>query len=467
MSVNIKYYVILGASFSSSTFAQELPPDQTIFFEQKTPIYPKVSFISKQDNMVKIANIQNLSLEQSINQAIIQKDWVTLERLLQEYQQNKTYDHILYDYGLGALYRYQGKLNDAIICYQHIVEQNPDLHYPRFDLAMMLFEDQRYAEAKSEFEHAKPFLSPQMQKLVEQFLVKIKRSQQWQLDLNLSYEKTNNVNQASNLKEITIKGAKFIRSEESLPQKAQGIDYSLGVSREKNIVGHHYAYIGMSLDGIYYWDNKDYSEQTLRASTGYLYKKLNQSWAITPFVQQNLLGNNRYSQNYGSSLEYSRQLSEQWKISANTSHMRKNYNQSNISLHYDGYSNSQAALIMYQPKANFLVYSGINFMQDHLADRSESSTRQGVRIGFLYLGDALGLRTNVNYAQRNFLANNTWDLKSRKDNEYTFTATTWHKQLQWHGFIPKLNYKYQKIDSNLALYKRQNSTWFMTIERSF
>ncbi|MBF7688209.1 DUF560 domain-containing protein [Acinetobacter sp. EC24] len=465
--MNIKYYTILGAFFSSSTFAQELPPDQSIFFEQKTSIYPKVSFIPAQDNTVKIANIQNLSLERSINQAIIQKDWETLEHLLQEYQHSKVYDQILYDYGLGALYRHQGKLNDAIRLYQHIAENNPDLHYPRFDLAMMLFEDQRYAEATPIFESVKTFLAPPMQILVEQILVKMKKSQQWQLDVNASYEKTNNVNQASSLKEITINGKNFIRSTESLPKKAQGMNYSMGISREKNIVGHHYVNMGVSLDGIYYWDNKDYSEQTVRASTGYSYKNLNHSWAFTPFLQQNILGNNRYSQNYGTNLEYSQQLSTRWKVSANTSYIEKNYHQSSTAKYYDGYSNSQAVVIMYQPKPNFLLYSGVSFIQDHLADRSESSVRQGLRLGFLYSGQLTSLRTNLNYSQRQFLANNTWYNTIRKDHEYALTTTTWRQQWQWKGFIPKLNYKYQKTQSNLPLYDRHNSSWFMTVERSF
>ncbi|UKH19234.1 DUF560 domain-containing protein [Actinobacillus pleuropneumoniae] len=40
--------------------------------------------------------------------------------------------------------------------------------------------------------------------------------------------------------------------------------------------------------------------------------------------------------------------------------------------------------------------------------------------------------------------------------------------MQWQGFVPKLNYRYRKIDSNIsAFYSRSSSEWFMTVEKNW
>lgn len=83
------------------------------------------------------------------------KDWNSLDICLARYKKTDNYDEILYQYGLGALYYNKGNRNKAIELYQSLLYKNPDLTYPRFDLAMMLFQDQRYKEAKSEFETVK------------------------------------------------------------------------------------------------------------------------------------------------------------------------------------------------------------------------------------------------------------------------------------------------------------------------
>lgn len=466
--MNIKYLVILSVTFSSNAFSQELPQNQTVFFEQDTFIEPELLLARKVDDQLNLTKIApKSSMEDLINQAIIYKDWKELEKQLDSYKLTKNYDHILYEYGLGALYRFQGKQKKAIEMYKQIINDNPNLYYPRFDLAMMLFEDKQYTEAKSEFLIVKPFLPSQMQALIDQLLATMKKSQAWKPTLNFNFEKTDNVNQSSNIKEISIGDATFTRDEESLPQKAQGIGYTFNASREKNMMRNHYAYFSATFNGINYWDNKDYSEQTIRIDTGYKYKNLKQSLGIIPFIGQNLLGDGRYSHNYGAGLEYNRLLSDRWQVSANTTHIQKRYQDADLAKYYNGHANSQAVLILYQPKSKLLLYSGFDWMQDLLTDAAESSNKKGMRSGFLYFGDSLGISGNIRHSQRNFLANNIWYDTDRTDKEYDLNISLWLKQWQWKNFVPKGNFQYQKIDSNLPLYDRSNAKWFVTLEKSF
>ena len=455
--MKFKFY-IFGAIFSQSIFAQDIPKNQPVVLEDKVKI-------DQPTTPINIAQYTNL--DDQISQAIIGKDWLNLETYLKEYHQAKEYDHILYSYGLGALYRHQGKLKEAIQQYQQITKNNPMLYYPKFDLAMMLFEDKRYIEAKRELESVKPFLNIQLQKLIDKVLLEINKSQKWQPNLNFSYEKTDNVNQSSKVETITLNGAEFARTQDSLPQKAQGIDYTLGISREVNFIKNSYLSYNVNLDGISYWDNKEYSEQTFSSSIGYVYKDIHQSWGILPFVQQNTLGNSRYSFNYGTSLNYSRELLDKLRFLISSTYIQKKYKNLNIANHFNGENTSETALLLYQLKSNILLYNGIEAMQDHLSDKSESSTKAGIRSGFLYLSKPINIRTNLRYAKRNFKEKNIWYKEKREDNEYEINIAMWHQQWQWYGFTPKLNYKYQKIDSNLPLYKRSNNSWFITINKNF
>ena len=466
--MKIKLYIACSVALSTTAIAQETPPTQTVFFEKTPQIQPELLLNQPSLNTPSVAPLaEGSGLEESISFAIVSKDWQKLEGLLAQYRTTVNFDPILYDYGLGALYRHQGRQKEAIALYQQLLERQPNLHYPRFDLAMMLYEDKRYAEAKRQLETAEPYLAPALQALVSQLLGTIKKSQEWQPTLNFNYESTDNVNQASDLKELMIGEAAFIRSDDSLPQKAHGIRYNVGATQEKNLKGNHYIYKNAELGGVNYWDNSDYSELTLQANLGYRYKDIKQSWGVITMVEKNLLGGSRYNQNYAATLEYNRQVSDQWQVSGSVSHLQKHYEDDDLANYYDGHANSTAWILLYQPKPRWLVYAGADFMRDDLADQAESSDRQGIRGGMAFSGEKISVRSSLRYAQRDFEADNFFYGEKRKDDEYQFSTTLGHKKLSWQGFTPKLNYEYQRIDSNLPLYERSNSTFSVKVEKNF
>ena len=466
--MKIKLYTACCIVLSAPAIAQEIPPTQTVFFEKTPQVQPELLLNQPSLNTPSVAPLaEGSSLEESINFAIVTKDWQMLEKLLAQYLTTTNFDPILYDYGLGALYRHQGRQKEAIVLYQQLLERQPNLHYPRFDLAMMLYEDKRYAEAKVQLETAEPYLAPALQVLVGQLLGTIKKSQEWQPTLNFSYESTDNVNQASDLKELVIGEATFIRSDDSLPQDAHGIRYNVGATQEKNIKGNHYIYKDLDLGGVNYWDNNEYSELTLQANLGYRYKDIKQSWGLITTAEQNLLGGRLYNQNYAATLEYNRQIANQWQISGSVSHLQKRYENEDSANYYNGNANSTAWILLYQPRPRWLVYGGADFMRDNLADPSESSDRQGIRGGMAFSGERISLRSSIRYAQRDFEEDNFFYGKKRKDDEYQFSTTLGHKKFNWKGFTPKLNYEYKKIDSNLPLYKRSSSAIYLTIDKHF
>ncbi len=174
--MKIKLYTACCIALSAPAIAQESPPTQTVFFEKTPQIQPELLLNQPSLNTPSVTPLaEGSSLEESINFAIVNKDWQMLENLLAQYRLTPNFDQTLYDYGLGALYRHQGRQKEAIALYQQLLERQPNLHYPRFDLAMMLYEDKRYTEAKIQLETAKPYVAPAVQVLVNQILGNIKK----------------------------------------------------------------------------------------------------------------------------------------------------------------------------------------------------------------------------------------------------------------------------------------------------
>ena len=166
-------------------------------------------------------------------------------------------------------------------------------------------------------------------------------------------------------------------------------------------------------------------------------------------------------------MEYNRQIASKWQISGNFSHLQKRYADDDLAKFYDGHANSTAWILLYQPQPKWLVYGGADFTRDDLADQAETSDRKGIRAGMAYSGNQVNIRSSIRYAQRDFEADNFLYGEKREDDEYQFSTTVGHKLLNWRGFVPKLNYAYQRIDSNLPLYERSNSTFFVEVDKKF
>lgn len=468
MSMTKKYQAIVYFAVATVAHAQEMPLSQTIFFDEEPQIKPELLLDnSKNDSLQIVVPTQTQDLESQVNFAIISKNWDKLTALLQEYKDTPSMDPILYNYGLGALYRHNGRQAEAIKLYESIIQQQPNLYYPRFDLAMMLYENKQFNEAQSHLEVIEPHLSPGIQMIVNKVLQDIKKSQQWNYDVNFSYEKTDNVNQASDLKELILGDAVFVRDEDSLPQKANGVRYSLSSSKDKNILGNHYLLANVELAGIHYWDNSDYSEITPNASLGYRFKDIKQTLGVTALVDKNFLGGEDYSTNYGGVLSYNRKLSNQLQASGNYSHIQKNYTEDDLAENYDGHLNAASLLLFYQPKLKWLLYVGADAVYDRLEDKSESSDKKGFRAGAVFSGDKFIVRSNLRYSERDFLGNNYLYGIKREDEEYQLSTSIGHKDLVWNGFSPKINYEFKKIDSNLPLYERNDGTVFIEVNKSF
>lgn len=421
-----------------------------------------------QTPIAEMVSVQSVgeSAEDQIGQMVVEARWDELLVALAEYRMRDGHDAVLYDYAMGAMLRAQGRHTQAISHYERITA-DASMVFPRFDLAVMYFENKQYRDAARTFHQVREQLPEPMQALVDRYLSAIRTAQKVDVDFGLNFERTDNVNNASDLSEIVIGGATFVRTADSLPQSATGLRYDVGVSRELSVGGRHHLYGSVSADGIYYWDNQDYNETNLQAQLGYRHKTARTTWSLTPFVGESLFSDARYTTQYGTSGSVSHRYNDKWQLYINGAHSRKSYHDDALAARYDGHANDALMMAMYQPNQHWLYYAGIEARRERLLDASESSNRQGYRLGATYINDQFGVQAVYRQTTRKFLAPNFWYGQVRDDKESQLSASVWLNRLNYRGFVPKLNYRILRTDSNLDLYDRDSKAWFVTIDKMF
>lgn len=437
-----------------------------------TPIteLPQVTLAGVSD-----ADLQEINLlyaEDLISQAVVYQEWEILQELLDIYQQMPDFDGILVDYAKGAMLRKQGQQKEAIAKYQGILDHRDDLPYVKLDLALMLFEDKQYQKADKLLTQlaAVDSLSVNTQAVINNVQQAIKKSQAWQPSVSFNYESTDNVNNASSERELIWLGRRWQKQEESLPQSAHGIRYDVGINKDTNIDGNHYAVVDVGVDGVHYFDKDEYDETTVRLAAGYKYHDINRSWRLLPFVEQNWLNDEKYNNSVGVTGSYGQNVGDKdyWQLYG--SYSQKSYDNERIAQNYDGHLASLGTALNHRINEQSLIYGGLDVMLDDTQNPEYTSTRYGVRMGLVHTFDnGLGFNSNVRYARRQFDAPSTlvYDFV-RRDDEYQAGLSVWHKKLSWHGFRPQANIRYVKIDSNMpAFYSRDGLSYFMNIEKTF
>ena len=447
----------------------ELPPNDEQRFLEIKDLAVADDLLNQDNPNIEIDRAMPLgsTLEDELTRALVGKDWARLEVLLAKYQQQDNFDQTLYDYALGAMHRSQGRHKQAIKLYQNVTSDE-SLVYPSFDLAVMLFEDKQYRAAEQQFNKVYDKLPAQMQTIIRQYRNAIKRAERVQPRLSLNYEETDNVNNASSASIIEINGAKFIKDSDSMPQSAHGVRYEIGASKDTNIGGNHFIVADVDVDGVAYWDMPTYDEVTLGARFGYANRDVKRYWHIIPFVEQNWLESDKYSRHHGISATYSFKVLPDLQMSTSFSHTQKRYENDRTAMRHDGRVNLGSLTLSKQLGNRYVAYAGFDLSEDKVKDLSESSERRGVRLGLAHYGESFGGRVMMRYAKRDFLADNFWYDEIRRDKEYQVNAAMWYNPISYKGFTPSLNYRYQKINSNLdSMYSRSSQAIFVSLERSF
>ncbi|MFC0309559.1 surface lipoprotein assembly modifier [Gallibacterium trehalosifermentans] len=412
--------------------------------------------------------IPSTQLVGQINQAIMQQQWDKLPDLLLQYQQLPTYDQGLVHYALANVYYAKQDYATAIYHYRALLKQHPNIIYPRFDFAITLFEDFQYRSASKQLQHVLPFLSGTVQTLAQQYYDALQKQQRWQIEVNFQYIQTDNVNQASSAKTIELNGKRFIKTADSLPQKANGIKYQIGVQRLIPLKDHHFIQPELHYNGIYYWNNQDYNEQTLHLGLSYLYQRALSGWQITPFIEKNWFAHSHYSDYIGGRLTHYQRFPDNYALQNQFTYTHKRYQDTLLAKRYNGQQFDALTILSWKILPSTTLFTGLNVQRDVVNEKASSSKKWQIMLGGQYVNHIVGNQLTLRYAQRHFAAPHYLLQYERKDQEYQIDYALWSPKLVWQGFLPKLHFHYQQIDSNIPVfYSRKNHMIFLTVGKIF
>lgn len=410
----------------------------------------------------------NQNVEQQINQAILSQNWENLAPLLSRYQQMPNVDPLLWHYAQAALAYAKKDHHSAIFHYRQLLARNPNLVYPRFDLALVLAEDQQFREAEREFSRIQANLSPDLGKIAANTQMQIAENERWQPDFYLQYTQTNNVNNASSSPIVNVNGRIFRKNEENLPQSAKGIRYGFGLNKLQNLRGNHFVGLGLNYSGIYYWDNQDYREQSLSISPNYSYRTARYRLSFSPFIEQNWLGSSRYNYQFGATVSGLRYLNSQWLVSGSFTHLQKRYFDELTASRYNSYQHQISGGLQWQAVKNWRFFANLDGSREIAREKAQTSNKWLARVGAVYQGEKWATQASLGFGKRYFADKHYLFGYKRQDKEYQVNLAVWNRTWHWQGIVPKLNFRYQKMDSNIAdFYSRQNKELFFTLEKLF
>lgn len=408
--------------------------------------------------------------EPLLNQALSTRNYQAAAKLLPIYRTWTQHDPILVDYAQGAIWRSEGKHKKAIALYRKILAQNPHFLAVRLDLAAMLFEDKQLHDATQEFNMAKQEGLPEnVLPRVQEYEQAIDNHNEWRFSGHLSYTQDDNINNLSNERTIRLPqfgNLPFEKHSDFLPQQVRGLSYAISAERDINVSGNHYLGVEGSFDGVSYWNNHDYDDQTTRVSLGYRNKSLKTDAYWMPFIEKRRYGNNPYYTRAGFDTGISRWLATRWRASLNSTIAWKDYADNR-----NGSDRQVGLHTTYLAGSNTYLFGGINWGRDKVNNSAGSSSK---RLGG-YLGwgqnwaKQFGSRIVLNrYNERYDGKHYIFQDKHRLDKVWVTNVSVWNNKLSFWGITPRLNWRYTKADSNIhALHSYHKQRWFIDFEKSF
>lgn len=356
--------------------------------------------------------------------------------------------------------------------YQQFPEQNPRLvNYAKIKQARMLFLGYQNNKARKAFQtlQTEDNLNDEERSIIQNYLQAIENRENWQFSLGGNYLQTKNVNNTSNERHIENTG--FIKNDDMLPQSAHGFAYYFDMQKIWNLTGSHYLYFANNLYGKNYWDNHDYDEITNRAYFGYQYQNAKYKLALKPFYERQWLGGHRYNWANGARAEYNLNLSKNWQISTALEFSQPRYF---MQPDRNGTIKLASTTIIWQPTENSYYYFGTDFIRENTRTKQYSNDMKALRLGWIQNWSySIASQINGSIAWKKYkdLASLGGILpldKIRSDKIYSLNLTLWKQNWQYLGFIPKVQFRWKKQDSNIpSMFSHSEKYVQMLVEKDF
>lgn len=421
--------------------------------------------------------LQNLTQNQPLAERVldyllVQGSLENIRAVLAIYQTFPQTDPLLVKRAQAQIAEKSGNTQQAMAIYREILADYPDFTPTRVQLSLALMRHYHHNAARAEFKRIlrDSSLPADIALLIEQAEQHIQQRDRWKWGFSANYLRESNVNNASNVSQIENTG--FVKNRSMLPQKAHGVDYSLNVEKETNLIHAHYLHFSGYLNGKSYWDNHDYDELNARIYLGYQHKWLESRLSLLPFYERAWYANHRYKQTQGVRAAFNHWLNEKWQLAFATEYGKLRYD-NNVDL--NGHNKFISTSVHYFPNHQRSFFIGGDFLRENTRLRHHSYDLKTVRFGWNeQWAKQIHTRLSYSFSERNYkdnlvLGRSFRFSRPRVDRIYQINATLWKQDWQLpFGLIPKLQYRWKKQRSTFpSLYNYRDHSLNLVVDRHF
>jgi hypothetical protein len=445
----------------------QTPDEQTLFYQKKQDVSPVVYKKQKIALDDKDLLVNPLLFSTILDQLIQKEQWDIVEHLIPLYESLSIKDDNLLLYAKSRLAFAKGEYKGAIIGYRQLLEGNVTLAPVRFYLVQALFQNKEYEAASFQIEklRATPFLPQRILNTIDQYTIAIQKKNDFQWSISLSYIDDDNINETSSDKYMKLGNWSFERSEESLPKHDRGVGYALWMQKNINLKDNHIFASSLSMYGKVYKEHDEFDDFVARASFGYRREDAKKSFALMPFFQKRLFGNNPYSKSWGTRTSFSYLWSRKFQNSFAIELGKNSYDERTF---LDGWYSFGSFGASYSFSPSFMLFGGVDQYDNHTKEQSESFSRSAIRIG-LAKDMSLGFSTKFSASYANKVyddAPNIYGIQ-RHDKEYSCDVSLWRRDWYFWGVMPKINLEYTKVESNINIFEFDKNRVFFSFDRRF
>ncbi|MBV8874728.1 MAG: DUF560 domain-containing protein [Metakosakonia sp.] len=456
-----------GAAFAAPPETNAIPAAP--HFERLTTPDTSTPSLGKTLHVTNVQLAEQPALAMALlDQAVRDGQWQVVSAILPVYEASPNPDNTLIHFAKAGLARSQGNYAQAIDHYRAILSLHPEFAAVRLDLARAMFENHQYDAAEYQFRRVLQSSPPDnIQRVIAQYLERIQKGNALTGTLSVSYLNDSNVNNASSGKTIRVGDRLFIRNKDSFPQRGEGLWFSGAMQKDVQLYDQHGLRFLATVNGKSYWNNHKFDDITSRLYAGYQWRDFRQQFALLPFYEKRWYGTENYSSGPGLRAEYSYLLSPTWQVSQALEYQKLSYDDDAYRF-LRGYNRYTSTTLSHALSSRVSTYAGIDFLDQQTFVKSESSHRVAIRGGIqVDLPWQLSFSAGSAFARRDYQADSEIFATRRKDSEQIYNLSVWHRDLYFFGVMPKLNFSYKHVDSNIDFYDYRQRNVTLSLDKNF
>lgn len=402
-------------------------------------------------------------LQQALDSTMLARDNEAVRLLLPIYLQLNQKDEILAQYAQARLAHADGKITEAIYLYEQILQKQHDAAPVRLDLVQTLLHDHRHKEAKQQLAilTQSENLPDDVAQLLQQYQAYLQQQQKWQFSGSMNYVQENNINNAPSQNRIETETGSWTFPD---AEKAYGVSYDFSADKKKPIKGNWSALAGASVYGRHYTKKRDYNDLNVGVHAGVAHKNAKREWRVTPLAEKRWFGGKAYSQQYGVRVQHNRALNPKWHSFTT---VRVAYTKHKHRQFLDGSSFSASQTLQYQVNPNNTLLLGADVSRENARDKSSANFRKAARVGWVNRWKGLETSAHLMMSQRKYGGADWFLNERRKDKGYTTNLKLAHNKIAWRGVMPKVVWRWDKQNSNHALYRYRKQQVFVELDKAF